>query len=71
MTERSPHVYNKGKSYEKLEDPTRCVEEVFTNAFGGWSRFHAFQCSRKRGFGKDGLYCKQHAKRHPVEAEAK
>ena len=24
-----------------------------------------YQCSRKRGHGRDGLYCKQHAKRHP------
>lgn len=38
------------------EDITRCIIEVsppFT---------HGCQCSRKRGYGKDGLYCKQHAK---------
>ena len=25
------------------------------------------QCDRKRGYGKDDLYCKQHAKKHPKE----
>lgn len=37
------------------EDFDRCVKTV---AGGGW----VYQCSRKRGHGKDGLYCKQHAK---------
>lgn len=40
-----------------LEDPTRCIEEVTDET--GW---HHLQCRRKRGYGKDGLYCKQHAK---------
>jgi hypothetical protein len=40
------------------EDKTRCVEEV--TDFTGW---HPYQCSRKRGYGPDGLYCRQHAKR--------
>jgi len=40
------------------EDETRCVKEVWGP---GW---HSNQCRRKRGFGKDGLYCKQHAKTH-------
>ena len=41
------------------EDVTRCVKEI-------WSRPHTFvsgQCSRKRGYGPGGLYCKQHARR--------
>ena len=42
-------------------DEIRCVEAVSDEA--GW---HFRQCSRKRGYGKDGLYCKQHAKRHPM-----
>ena len=42
------------------EDETRCIIAVLD--FTGW---HHFQCQRKRGYGKDGLYCKQHAKRHP------
>ena len=39
---------------ERTED---CVYEV-------WDRFSwgGRQCTRKRGFGIEGLYCKQHAK---------
>lgn len=45
------------------ENKECCYEEVPN---GGRSPlFH--QCNRKRGYGKDGLYCKQHAKRHPAE----
>lgn len=40
------------------EDKTLCVVEVADSR--GW-RFH--QCKRKRGFGPDGLYCRQHIKR--------
>jgi hypothetical protein len=40
----------------RIEDTTRCIEEV------GWNDFIPYQCQRKRGYGKDGLYCKQHAK---------
>lgn len=29
--------------------------------------FHAHRCNRKAGFGKDGLYCKQHAKQYPAD----
>jgi hypothetical protein len=42
------------------EDPTRCIEEVYPRG-GGWI---PYQCSRKRGHGPDGLYCKLHAKNH-------
>ena len=38
------------------EDETRCIKEVSDE--NGW---HSFQCSRKRGYGRKGLYCKQHA----------
>ena len=37
------------------EDKTRCVASVP-------SQWITAQCSRKRGHGMDGLYCKQHAK---------
>ena len=38
------------------ENILKCVTEV-------GDRFHLYrQCSRKRGYGPDGLYCKQHAK---------
>lgn len=38
------------------EDLTRCVESVIGNERGSIPR----QCSRKRGHGPDGLYCKIH-----------
>lgn len=49
-----------GNSKGVLEDQTRCIESVMDNYIGR-------QCGRKRGFGKDGLYCKQHAKYHPAD----
>jgi len=42
-------------------DKTRCIEAVSDD-----TGFHFHQCRRKKGYGKDGLYCKQHAKRHPI-----
>ncbi len=45
------------------EDKTRCVAEVWPHS-SGWI---PYQCLRKRGFGPNGEYCKQHAKR--VQAE--
>ena len=42
------------------EDPERCIEEIWP-VDGKWI---PHQCSRKRGHGPDGLYCKQHAKKH-------
>ena len=52
-------VYNQWAGNPKgiKEDIIRCIKEVA--GFPGW---HLYQCSRKRGHGKDGLYCKQHAK---------
>ena len=44
------------------ENPERCVESV-----GDGTGWHLYQCLRKRGYGKDWLYCKQHAKRYPAE----
>jgi len=46
-----------------LEDPTRCIQEVWEQS----RMIHAYQCLRKRGFGPDGLYCRQHAKKHSVQ----
>lgn len=40
------------------EDPKRCVAEVPDGT--GW---HRYQCRRKRGYGPNGEYCKQHAKK--------
>jgi bacillopeptidase F (M6 metalloprotease family) len=42
------------------EDTTRCIEKVYPPSGGGSWIPH--QCYRKRGYGKDGLYCKQHNK---------
>lgn len=38
------------------EDKIKCVAEV------GWDEFITRQCQRKRGYGPNDLYCKQHAK---------
>jgi len=39
------------------EDPEKCIVEVYDQGL------IPRQCSRKRGYGENGLYCKQHAKR--------
>lgn len=39
---------------EANEDPARCIRYV-----GEW---HFYQCTRKRGHGPEGLFCKQHGK---------
>ncbi len=39
------------------EDPACCIEEI-----SGWPSHLFHQCSRLRGHGPDGKYCKQHAK---------
>ncbi len=51
-------VYDKSALNPKgtPEDKTRCIKEVSDDT--GW---HIYQCSRKRGYGREGLYCKQHA----------
>ncbi len=41
------------------EDKAQCVQKV-------WQFMISGQCSRKRGHGRDGLYCKQHAEEHPA-----
>ena len=45
-------------------DETRCIEQV-------WSDFRQHQCYKKRGHGRDGLYCKQHAKIHEERDKAR
>ena len=42
-------------------DKSKCRASVYGRSFGGGP------CSRKAGFGKDGLYCKQHAKQYPAD----
>lgn len=41
------------------EDVMRCVVEVWPKD----GRRIPWQCLRKRGYGTDGMYCKQHAKK--------
>lgn len=36
-----------------MKDPTRCIASIYSD-------YHSRQCSRPRGHGRDGLYCKQH-----------
>ena len=57
MTEKRVYGAWAGNPKGSLENPARCIKEV-------WPRdgYIAHQCRRKRGYGKDGLYCKQHAK---------
>jgi len=59
MTKKEPRVYAQWPGNPKgyPEDKTRCIETVYRD-----SDWYPSQCRRKRGFGKDGLYCKQHAK---------
>lgn len=37
------------------ENTEKCAANI-------WIDMRSFQCDRKRGFGPNGLYCKQHAK---------
>ena len=50
-----------GSSYKKgiKENITRCIVSISDPT--GWGNDH--QCSFKRGYGKEGLYCKNHANR--------
>lgn len=50
----------------KPPDFTRCCVQVWPNERG--ARHH--QCGRKRGFGPDGAYCKQHDPEAVAERQA-
>ncbi len=67
FTEDPNHKYDKSAMNKTgiPQNPEKCVEAV--SSCGGW---HFYQCSRKRGKGKGGLYCGQHAKRYPSEANS-
>ena len=52
-----------GRDDKIKEDFSRCIEEVWET--GAWTQY---QCSRKRGHGPNGLYCKQH---DPIAIKAK
>ena len=53
-------IYHKwaGNPRGTPEDETRCVREVWEKG----RAIRSYQCLRKRGYGPNGLYCKQHAK---------
>lgn len=51
---------------EGAEDPTRCVH---TREWAHTSKWEKRQCSRKRGHGRKGLYCRQHARKSASTAE--
>lgn len=59
-------IYDKSAMNPKgiPEDPTRCVASV--TDFTGW---HQYQCKRKRGYGPNGEYCKQHAKKFDIRRQ--
>ena len=54
----NPRVYGKWavNSEGTPENTKQCIAVVWPESYCG----HGKQCSRKRGHGKDGLYCKQH-----------
>lgn len=45
----------------RVKEGVHCIADVQPEDV--WAE--PYQCSRKRGYGKNGLYCKQHAKRYP------
>ena len=55
---REPRRYGQwtGNTKGYLERPDLCIEEVYEKG-RGWG---SYQCSRPRGYGEDGLYCRQH-----------
>ena len=67
-TQQPPRIYGQwaGDPNGQLENPANCIEE--NRRIRMWGR--GAQCTRKRGHGPDGLYCKQHAKRHDVDRAA-
>ena len=65
MTEERRYGQWAGNPEGMREDPALCIEEVWPSG-GAWI---PRQCARKRGHGPDGLYCKQHAKRHTENAQ--
>lgn len=47
------------------ENTSYCIVEVWPTG-GGWI---PYQCQRKRGYGLNRLYCKQHAKMKAAEQD--
>ena len=47
-----------GWNHDQPEDPTKCIKGV--HDAGAGFHFGNHQCNRKRGYGPNGEYCKQH-----------
>jgi hypothetical protein len=60
MSERRYGVWS-GDLKGTAQNVLRCVSEVFAGE--GFARYYGRQCTRPRGHGPDGLYCKQHARK--------
>jgi hypothetical protein len=56
-----PRVYGAwvGNNAGVREDKSRCIKEVWPGSGRGWI---PYQCLRKRGYGPNGEYCKQHGR---------
>lgn len=50
-----------GLPFGYAENTTACVEAVYVS-----KQYLSRQCLHKRGYGLDGEFCMQHAKRHPA-----
>ncbi len=53
-----------GNPYGDPENMNNCIYHIR-------SGFHEYQCVRKRGYGKDNLYCKQHSIKRDIEEETR
>ena len=65
MTEEKRYGQWSGNEKGNPEDKTKCFEEI------GFEDYVGRQCSRKRGYGPGGLYCKTHAKYYRKENDGK
>ena len=61
MKQRRYGIWN-GNPQGHPEQIGKCIETVNSGG-SGFDSYIGRQCSRKRGHGPDGLYCKQHGKR--------
>lgn len=62
MTEERRYNSWAGNPKGDPENKERCVQHVYPQDYA--RGMISVQCSRKRGHGPDGLYCKQHAKNY-------
>ena len=67
MTDTKQRRYGQwaGNPRGNAEDVTWCIKEVCDYSCS----MIPYQCTRKRGHGRDGLYCKQHAKKRGNDNE--